>query len=83
MDSAAYQGYTIPPYYDSMIAKVITHGSTREEAIARMKRALNEFVVEGIHTTIPFHIKLLNHEKFVEGDFNTNFLEMYDVMKSE
>ncbi len=83
VDSAAYEGYTIPPYYDSMIAKVITHGSTREEAIARMKRALNEFVVEGIHTTIPFHIKLLNHEKFVEGDFNTKFLEMYDVMKSE
>ena len=83
VDSAAYPGYTIPPYYDSMIAKVITHGHTREEAIARMKRALSEFVVEGIHTTIPFHLKLLSHEKFVEGDFNTKFLEMYDVMKSE
>jgi acetyl-CoA carboxylase, biotin carboxylase subunit len=83
MDSAAYPGYTIPPFYDSMIAKVITYGSTREEAISRMKRALSEFVVEGIHTTIPFHLKLLSHEKFVEGDFNTKFLEMYDVMKSE
>ncbi|MGG0716543.1 acetyl-CoA carboxylase biotin carboxylase subunit [Robertmurraya massiliosenegalensis] len=82
VDSAAYPGYTIPPFYDSMIAKVITYGSTREEAISRMKRALSEFVIEGIHTTIPFHLKLLNHEKFVEGDFNTKFLEMYDVMKS-
>lgn len=82
VDSAAYPGYTIPPYYDSMIAKVITYGSTREEAIARMKRALSEFVVEGIHTTIPFHIKLLEHEKFVGGEFNTKFLELYDVMKS-
>lgn len=81
IDSAAYPGYVIPPYYDSMIAKVITYGSTREEAIARMKRALSEFVVEGIHTTIPFHLKLLSHEKFVAGDFNTKFLEMYDVMK--
>ncbi|MFC4800730.1 acetyl-CoA carboxylase biotin carboxylase subunit [Neobacillus sp. GCM10023253] len=82
IDSAAYPGYTIPPYYDSMIAKVIAYGSTREEAIARMKRALSEFVVEGIHTTIPFHLKLLEHEKFVEGQFNTKFLELYDVMKS-
>ena len=83
IDSAAYPGYTIPPYYDSMIAKVITYGSSRKEAIDRMKRALGEFVVEGIHTTIPFHLKLLNHEKFVEGQFNTKFLEMYDVMKEE
>ncbi|MCM3765220.1 acetyl-CoA carboxylase biotin carboxylase subunit [Neobacillus niacini] len=82
VDSAAYPGYSIPPYYDSMIAKVITYGSTRDEAIARMKRALGEFVVEGIHTTIPFHLKLLDHEKFVEGGFNTKFLELYDVMKS-
>ena len=82
IDSAAYPGYTIPPYYDSMIAKVITYGSSRDEAIARMKRALSEFVVEGIHTTIPFHLKLLEHEKFVEGSFNTKFLELHDVMKS-
>jgi acetyl-CoA carboxylase, biotin carboxylase subunit len=83
IDSAAYPGYTIPPYYDSMIAKVITYGSSREEAIDRMKRALGEFVVEGIHTTIPFHLKLLNHEKFVEGQFNTKFLEMHDLMTEE
>ncbi|MEO2074390.1 MAG: acetyl-CoA carboxylase biotin carboxylase subunit [Bacillus sp. (in: firmicutes)] len=82
IDSAAYPGYTIPPYYDSMIAKVITYGSTREEAISRMKRALSEFVVEGIHTTIPFHLKLLDHETFVEGQFNTKFLELHDVMKT-
>src|SRR3954462_1122631 len=82
VDSAAYPGYTIPPYYDSMIAKVIAFGNTREEAISRMKRALSEFVVEGIHTTIPFHLKLLEHENFVEGNFNTKFLELHDVMKS-
>jgi acetyl-CoA carboxylase, biotin carboxylase subunit len=82
IDSAAYPGYTIPPYYDSMIAKVITYGPSREEAISRMKRALSEFVIEGIHTTIPFHLKLLEHEKFVEGQFNTKFLELHDVMKS-
>ncbi|WP_066060670.1 acetyl-CoA carboxylase biotin carboxylase subunit [Neobacillus soli] len=81
IDSAAYPGYTIPPYYDSMIAKVIAYGNTREEAISRMKRALSEFVVEGIHTTIPFHLKLLDHETFVEGNFNTKFLELHDVMK--
>lgn len=83
IDSAAYPGYTIPPYYDSMIAKVITYGSSREEAIDRMKRALSEFVVEGIHTTIPFHLKLLNHEKFVEGQFNTKFLETHDLMTED
>ena len=75
IDSAAYPGYTIPPYYDSMIAKVITYGNSREEAISRMKRALSEFVIEGIHTTIPFHLRLLEHESFVEGQFNTKFLE--------
>jgi acetyl-CoA carboxylase, biotin carboxylase subunit len=80
VDSAAYPGYSIPPYYDSMIAKLITYGATREEAIARMRRALSEFVIEGVHTTIPFHLNLLEHEKFVEGDFNTKFLELYEVM---
>ncbi|MCY7827495.1 acetyl-CoA carboxylase biotin carboxylase subunit [Bacillus spizizenii] len=82
VDSAAYPGYSIPPYYDSMIAKVITYGKTRDEAIARMKRALSEFVIEGIETTIPFHLKLLEHETFVGGEFNTKFLETYDVMGS-
>ncbi|WP_042346029.1 acetyl-CoA carboxylase biotin carboxylase subunit [Bacillus massiliigorillae] len=82
VDSAAYPGYTIPPFYDSMIAKLIVHGKTREEAIDRMKRALGEFVIEGIHTTIPFHLKLLQHEDFVSGNFNTKFLENHDVMGS-
>ena len=82
VDSAAYPGYTIPPYYDSMIAKLIVHAPTREEAIEKMKRALGEFVIEGISTTIPFHIKLLQHEQFVSGEFNTKFLEIYDVMNS-
>ena len=82
VDSAAYPGYSIPPYYDSMIAKVITYGKTREEAVSRMKRALSEFVIEGVHTTIPFHLKLLEHETFVSGEFNTKFLEIYDVMGS-
>jgi acetyl-CoA carboxylase, biotin carboxylase subunit len=82
VDSAVYPGYSIPPYYDSMIAKLITYGATREEAIARMKRALSEFVIDGIHTTIPFHLKLFQHEKFVKGDYNTKFLEHYDVMNT-
>lgn len=80
VDSGVYPGYVISPFYDSMVAKVITHGETREEAIAKMKRALEEFEVEGVQTTIPFHLRLLNHETFVSGDFNTKFLEKYDVM---
>lgn len=82
VESAVYPGYSIPPYYDSMIAKVITYGKTRDEAVSRMKRALSEFVIEGINTTIPFHLKLLDHETFVSGEFNTKFLEIYDVMGS-
>lgn len=82
IDSAMYPGYTIPPYYDSMVAKLITFADTREEAIAKMKRALNEFVVEGVFTTIPFHSKLMDHEVFKSGDFNTKFLEKYDVFES-
>ncbi|MGD6815580.1 acetyl-CoA carboxylase biotin carboxylase subunit [Metabacillus sp. 113a] len=82
VDSAVYPGYSIPPYYDSMIAKLITYGETREEAIARMKRALSEFVIEGISTTIPFHLKLLDHETFKSGNFNTKFLELYPVMET-
>ncbi|KAB7708807.1 acetyl-CoA carboxylase biotin carboxylase subunit [Bacillus aerolatus] len=83
VDSAVYPGYMIPPFYDSMIAKLITYGATREEAIARMKRALSEFVIEGIHTTIPFHLRLLEHDQFVGGEFNTKFLELHEVMKTE
>ncbi|RJX38342.1 acetyl-CoA carboxylase biotin carboxylase subunit [Paenibacillus pinisoli] len=79
IDSAVYPGYTISPHYDSMIAKLIVWGSTREEAIARMKRALSEFAIEGIRTTIPFHLKLLNHPTFVKGDFDIKFLEEHDI----
>ncbi|BAU27424.1 acetyl-CoA carboxylase biotin carboxylase subunit [Aneurinibacillus soli] len=83
VDSAAYQGYQISPFYDSMIAKIIVWGKDRNDAIARMKRALSEMVVDGVHTTIPFHLKLLEHEMFVEGNFNTKFLEMYDLKLEE
>ena len=83
VDSAAYTGWNIPPYYDSMIAKLITYGHNREEAIQRMKRALDEFVIEGIHSTIPFHKKMMNHPVFVDGDFNTKFLDEYKVLEDE
>lgn len=83
VDSAVYPGYKIPPFYDSMVAKLITYGASREEAIARMKRALSEFVVEGVETTISFHQRLLEHEVFVNGDFNTKFLEKYDLTVKE
>ncbi|HSO56765.1 MAG TPA: acetyl-CoA carboxylase biotin carboxylase subunit [Paenisporosarcina sp.] len=82
VDSAMYSGYSIPPYYDSMVAKLITFADTREEAVAKMKRALSEFVIDGVYTTIPFHAKLMDHEVFKSGDFDTKFLEKYDVMNS-
>lgn len=77
VDSHAYQGYAIPPYYDSMIAKLIVHGHTREEALDRMMQALDEFVIEGISTTLPFHKKVMQHPAFREGDFDTHFLETF------
>ncbi|MCR8633950.1 acetyl-CoA carboxylase biotin carboxylase subunit [Paenibacillus radicis (ex Xue et al. 2023)] len=83
VDSAAYPGYTITPHYDSMIAKLIVWGKDRNEAIQRMKRALSEFSVEGIHSTIPFHLKLLEHKKFIAGDFDIKFLEEHDVNDPE
>lgn len=79
VDSAAYPGYVISPHYDSMIAKLIVWAPTRGEAIARMKRALSEFAIEGIHTTIPFHMRLLQHPNFVNGDFDIKFLEEHEV----
>ncbi len=80
VDSAVYQGYAIPPFYDSMIAKLIVHGKTREEAIARMKRALQEYMISGVETTIPFHLALLEHEDFINGDFTTKFLEKNTIL---
>ena len=75
VDSSVYTGYTIPPFYDSMVAKLIVWGADREEAIARMKRALSEFVIDGIKTTIPFHLKVLNNAFFQKGEVYTNFIQ--------
>ncbi len=75
VDSHLYQGYSIPTYYDSMIAKVIVWGEDREKALARMRGALRELVVDGIKTTVPFHLKVLDHPAFRAGDVNTRFLE--------
>jgi len=79
VDSHVYSGYTIPPYYDSMIGKLIAIARTRDEAINTMYRALSEYIIEGVKTTIPFHLKLMKNEKFREGDFNTKFLESFDM----
>ncbi len=77
IDSHSYQNYEIPPYYDSMIAKLIVKGKTREEAISRMKRALREFIIEGVDTTIPFHLKVLDNKDFNKGTIYTNFIETH------
>ena len=79
VDSHVYAGYVIPPYYDSMIGKLITVARTRQEAIATMYRALSEYVIEGVKTTIPFHLQLMQNEKFRAGDFNTKFLESFHL----
>ncbi len=78
VDSHVYAGYTIPPNYDSMIAKLIVTAQSREEVLVRMKRALEEFFIEGVKTTIPFHIKLMQDEQFKSGQFTTKFLESFD-----
>ncbi|KJR48634.1 Biotin carboxylase of acetyl-CoA carboxylase [Desulfosporosinus sp. I2] len=75
IDSAVYQGYMVSPYYDSMVGKLIVWGATRQEAIARMKRALEEFVIEGIHTTIPFHMIVLENAFYKRGEVYTNFIQ--------
>jgi acetyl-CoA carboxylase biotin carboxylase subunit len=77
VDTAVYPGYVVPPYYDSMIAKLIVHARTRELAIARMRRALEMMVVEGIKTTIPLHLKIMADEKFQKGEFSTKFMEEF------
>ncbi|MDX2302160.1 MAG: acetyl-CoA carboxylase biotin carboxylase subunit [Microscillaceae bacterium] len=79
IDSHIYSGYVIPPNYDSMVAKLIVSAPTREEAIIRMKRALQEFVIEGVKTTIPFHIKLMDDERFKSGYFTTAFMNDFDT----
>jgi len=79
IDSHIYAGYTIPPYYDSMIAKIIAVAQTREEAIDTMSRALSEYVIEGIKTTIPFHQQLMQNEDFRKGNFTTKFMETFEL----
>ena len=79
VDTHAYAGYSVPPYYDSMIAKLICKAETREECIKKMQRALDEFVIEGIKTTVPLHVQLMKDEKFKSGDVTTKFLEDFDL----
>jgi acetyl-CoA carboxylase biotin carboxylase subunit len=77
VDTYVYAGYTVPSFYDSMIAKVIVHARTRELAIARMRRALDAMVIEGIKTTIPLHLKIMDDPKFQAGDISTSFMEQF------
>jgi acetyl-CoA carboxylase, biotin carboxylase subunit len=77
IESAAYQDYVVVPYYDSLIGKLIVHGMTREEALARMTIALESFVIEGVHTTIPFLLELMRDPRFAEGDFDTKFVDRW------
>src|SRR5699024_5857580 len=79
VDTHVYTGYVIPPQYDSMIAKLIATAQTREEAITKMKRALDEFIVEGIDTTIPFHRQLMDDKRYVSGDYTINFMEDFEM----
>jgi acetyl-CoA carboxylase biotin carboxylase subunit len=78
VDSHAYVGYMIPPYYDSLIAKLITFGANRAEAVDRMTRALEEFIIEGVATTIPFHMKVMKDDRFRRGEFDTHFLDSFN-----
>ena len=80
VDGSIYQGYKITPYYDSMVCKLICHGRNRTEAIQRMNRSLDEFVIEGVTTTIPLHKKVLNHKKFIESDFNVSWLDKEKIV---
>lgn len=83
VESACYPGWEVLPYYDSLIAKLISWGKDRKESIARMKRALNEFIIEGVPTTIPFHKELLQHPEFVKANTTTNFIEKYLINAKE
>ena len=78
VDTAAYRDYVIPPYYDSLIAKLIVRGKDRLEAISRGKRALDAFIVEGVKTSIPLHRAILDHPRFVSGDISTRFMEEFE-----
>ena len=80
-DSHIYTGYKIPPLYDSLLAKLITHGKTRDEAISRMRRALNEFIIRGVKTTIPFHRKVMEDERFLHSDVHVDFLNSFNMLE--
>ncbi len=79
IDSHIYAGYQIPPYYDSLVAKLIVHANTRDEAITKMEYALEECIIEGIHTTIPFQKKVMRNEKFRSGIFDTKFIDTFNI----
>ena len=79
LDTHVYSGYTIPPHYDSMIAKLITTAQSRQEAINKMRRALDEFVIEGVNTTIPFHRKLMDHPDYISGNYTTKFMDSFSM----
>ena len=81
VDTHTYSGYDIPPFYDSLVAKLIAHGKDREEAITRLRRSLDEFIIEGVKTTIPFHRKLIDHDDFKNGNFDTGFLERTNLLE--
>lgn len=83
VDTHVYAGYTVPPYYDSMIAKLICTAQTREECITKMQRALDEFIIEGIKTTVPFHVQLMKDKNFREGNFHTGFLNTFEIENQE
>jgi acetyl-CoA carboxylase biotin carboxylase subunit len=83
VDSGVYPGYAIPPYYDSMIAKLIVWGDTRKDAVARMKRALREFVIEGVKTTIPFHLQIMQNKDFLSGAYTTGFISRMLAAKGD
>jgi acetyl-CoA carboxylase biotin carboxylase subunit len=82
VDTHVYGGYTIPPHYDSLIAKLITVAPTREEAIAKMARALEEVIIEGIKTTVPFHEQLMQNKDFRDGKYTTKFMESFELNSS-
>ena len=78
VDSAVYQGYTVPPHYDSMIAKLITFGDNRKDCIQKMKRALEEYVILGIHTNIQLHQKIINSNEFISGNYDITYMSKFD-----
>jgi acetyl-CoA carboxylase, biotin carboxylase subunit len=77
VDSALYQGYTVPSNYDSLVAKLVVHGTTRNECLMRLRRALQEYVIAGIDTTIPLHQRLIAAPDFINGDYNIHWLESF------